>query len=311
MTATTKHKVLLIAGPTAVGKTALSLALAKQLNGEIISGDSRQVYRHLDIGTAKIMPAEQAGIPHHLIDIKDVNQRFTVAEFVSRATTLINGISARGKLPIIVGGTGFYLQSLLAGYQFGPADKAPDMTYRQVWFDRAAVEGPLVAWTALQERDPRAAAAIAPANLVRVVRALEYEHTTGQRFSDQADTVSETLDAYTLCLTVDRTLLYNRINQRVDQMVAAGLAQEARWLFDQGGATLPAGKGIGYHEWFPYFDGERSLDETVAAIKQDSRRYAKRQLTWFRNKMTVDWVNLLEHPELRASIDQQLASWLS
>lgn len=311
MTATTKYKVLLIAGPTAVGKTALSLALAKQLNGEIISGDSMQVYRHLDIGTAKIMPAEQAGIPHHLIDIKDVNQRFTVAEFVSRATTLINGISARGKLPIIVGGTGFYLQSLLAGYQFGPADKAPDMMYRQVWFDRAAVEGPLVAWTALQERDPRAAAAIAPANLVRVVRALEYEHTTGQRFSDQADTVSETLDAYTLCLTADRTLLYNRINQRVDQMVAAGLAQEARWLFDQGGATLPAGKGIGYHEWFPYFDGERSLDETVAAIKQDSRRYAKRQLTWFRNKMTVDWVNLLEHPELRASIDQQLASWLS
>ncbi|MCT4458092.1 tRNA (adenosine(37)-N6)-dimethylallyltransferase MiaA [Lactiplantibacillus paraplantarum] len=311
MTATTKYKVLLIAGPTAVGKTALSLALAKQLNGEIISGDSMQVYRHLDIGTAKIMPAEQAGIPHHLIDIKDVNQRFTVAEFVSRATTLINEISARGKLPIIVGGTGFYLQSLLAGYQFGPADKAPDMTYRQVWFDRAAVEGPLVAWTALQERDPRAAATIAPANLVRVVRALEYEHTTGQRFSDQADTVSETLDAYTLCLTADRTLLYNRINQRVDQMVAAGLAQEARWLFDQGGATLPAGKGIGYHEWFPYFDGERSLDETVAAIKQDSRRYAKRQLTWFRNKMTVDWVNLLEHPELRASIDQQLASWLS
>lgn len=158
MTATTKYKVLLIAGPTAVGKTALSLALAKQLNGEIISGDSMQVYRHLDIGTAKIMPAEQAGIPHHLIDIKDVNQRFTVAEFVSRATTLINEISARGKLPIIVGGTGFYLQSLLAGYQFGPADKAPDMTYRQVWFDRAAVEGPLVAWTALQERDPRAAA---------------------------------------------------------------------------------------------------------------------------------------------------------
>ncbi|MDV0430875.1 tRNA (adenosine(37)-N6)-dimethylallyltransferase MiaA [Lactiplantibacillus sp. DA1] len=311
MTATTKYKVLLIAGPTAVGKTALSLALAKQLNGEIISGDSMQVYRHLDIGTAKIMPAEQAGIPHHLIDIKDVNQRFTVAEFVSRATTLINGISARGKLPIIVGGTGFYLQSLLAGYQFGPADKAPDMTYRQVWFDRAAVEGPLVAWTALQERDPRAAAAIAPANLVRVVRALEYQHTTGQRFSDQADTVSETLDAYTLCLTADRTLLYNRINQRVDQMVAAGLAQEARWLFDQGGATIPAGKGIGYHEWFPYFDGEQSLDETIAAIKQDSRRYAKRQLTWFRNKMTVDWVNLLEHPELRASIDQQLASWLS
>ncbi|OAX74467.1 tRNA dimethylallyltransferase [Lactiplantibacillus plantarum] len=311
MTATTKYKVLLIAGPTAVGKTALSLALAKQLNGEIISGDSMQVYRHLDIGTAKIMPAEQAGIPHHLIDIKDVNQRFTVAEFVSRATTLINEISARGKLPIIVGGTGFYLQSLLVGYQFGPADKAPDMTYRQVWFDRAAVEGPLVAWTALQERDPRAAATIAPANLVRVVRALEYEHTTGQRFSDQADTVSETLDAYTLCLTADRTLLYNRINQRVDQMVAAGLAQEARWLFDQGGATLPAGKGIGYHEWFPYFDGERSLDETVAAIKQDSRRYAKRQLTWFRNKMTVDWVNLLEHPELRASIDRQLASWLS
>lgn len=127
MATTPKHKVLLIAGPTAVGKTALSLALAKQLNGEIISGDSMQVYRHLDIGTAKIMPDERAGIPHYLIDIKTVDQRFTVAEFVSRATALINDITARGKLPIIVGGTGFYLQSLLAGYQFGPNDNAPDM----------------------------------------------------------------------------------------------------------------------------------------------------------------------------------------
>ena len=309
--ATDKHKVLLIAGPTAVGKTALSLALAQQLNGEIISGDSMQVYRHLDIGTAKIMPAERAGIPHHLIDIKRIDQRFTVAEFVSRATALINEISARGKLPMIVGGTGFYLQSLLAGYQFGPTENDPDMAYRQAWFDRAAVEGPQVAWTALAQRDPQAAAAIEPANLVRVVRALEYAHTTGQRFSDQADRTTDALDAYTLCLTADRALLYNRINHRVDQMLAAGLADEARWLFEQGGATLPAGKGIGYHEWFPYFEGQRSYEEVVAAIKQDSRRYAKRQLTWFRNKMTVDWVELLEHPELRATIDRQIASWLS
>ncbi|QLL40101.1 tRNA (adenosine(37)-N6)-dimethylallyltransferase MiaA [Lactiplantibacillus plantarum] len=311
MTTVTKHKVLLIAGPTAVGKTALSLALAKQLNGEIISGDSMQVYRHLDIGTAKIMPEEQAGIPHHLIDIKNIDQRFTVAEFVSRTTALIIDISARGKLPIIVGGTGFYLQSLLAGYQFGPADNEPDMAYRQAWFDRAAVEGSDVAWMALKQRDPQAATAIAPANLVRVVRALEYVHTTGQLFSEQADTHGDTLDAYTLCLTAERALLYTRINQRVDQMVAAGLEQEARWLFDQGGAMLPAGKGIGYHEWFPYFNGEQARDESIANIKQDSRRYAKRQLTWFRNKMSVDWINLLEHPELRASIDQRLASWLS
>jgi tRNA dimethylallyltransferase len=308
---TPKHKVLLIAGPTAVGKTALSLALAKQLNGEIISGDSMQVYRHLDIGTAKIMPDERAGIPHYLIDIKTVDQRFTVAEFVSRATALINDITARGKLPIIVGGTGFYLQSLLAGYQFGPNDNAPDMAYRQQWFDRAANAGNQAVWDALNQRDPQAAAAIAPANLVRVVRALEYLHTTGQLFSAQADTATETLDAYTLCLTAERSLLYDRINQRVDLMLTAGLEAEARWLYDQGGADLPAGKGIGYHEWFPYFAGTQSRDATIAAIKQDSRRYAKRQLTWFRNKMTVDWVDLLEHLELRASIDQRLASWLS
>lgn len=304
-------KVLLIAGPTAVGKTALSLALAKQLNGEIISGDSMQVYRGLDIGTAKIMPAERQGIPHYLIDIKTIQQRFTVAEFVTRATDLINEITARGKLPIIVGGTGFYLQSLLAGYQFGQGEQAPDLPYRQQWFDLAASQGPQPVWDALQQVDPQAAAAIAPANVVRVVRALEYYHTSGQRFSAQADQATAQLDAYTLCLTAERGLLYERINQRVDLMLAAGLEQEARWLFDQQGATLPAGKGIGYHEFFPYFSGERTRQDAIDLVKRDSRRYAKRQLTWFRNKMTVDWVTLLEHPEQRAQIDQRLASWLN
>ena len=304
-------KVLLIAGPTAVGKTALSLALAKQLNGEIISGDSMQVYRHLDIGTAKIMPAERAGIPHYLIDIKDVQQRFTVAEFVTRATVLINEITSHGKLPIIVGGTGFYLQSLLAGFQFGPTDADPDLAYRQKWLDLAAERGNQVVWDALQQQDPAAAAQIAPANVIRVVRALEYQHTSGERFSAQADHATNQLDAYTLCLTAERQLLYDRINQRVDLMMTAGLVDEARWLYEQGGADLPAGKGIGYHELFPYFDGQRTLADATASIKQDSRRYAKRQLTWFRNKMTVDWVNLLEHPDQRAEIDQRIASWLS
>ncbi|RRK09523.1 tRNA (adenosine(37)-N6)-dimethylallyltransferase MiaA [Lactiplantibacillus garii] len=304
-------KVLLIAGPTAVGKTALSLALAKQLNGEIISGDSMQVYRHLDIGTAKVLPAERAGIPHHLIDIKDVDQRFTVAEFVTRATALINAITAKGKLPMIVGGTGFYLQSLLAGFQFGPTDANPDLAYRQQWFDRAAEEGNQVVWEALQARDPAAAAHIAPANLVRVVRALEYQHTSGQLFSAQSDHATNVLDAYTLCLTADRALVYERINRRVDLMMQAGLEAEARWLYAQGGSDLPAGKGIGYHEFFPYFEGQRSLAAAVDLVKRDSRHYAKRQLTWFRNKMDVDWVNLLEHPEQRRVIDQRIASWLN
>lgn len=270
-----------------------------------------QVYRHLDIGTAKIMPAERAGIPHYLIDIKDVQQRFTVAEFVTRATVLINEMTSRGKLPIIVGGTGFYLQSLLAGFQFGPTDADPDLAYRQKWLDLAAERGNQVVWDALQQQDPAAAAQIAPANVIRVVRALEYQHTSGERFSAQADHATNQLDAYTLCLTTERQRLYDRINQRVDLMMTAGLVDEARWLYEQGGADLPAGKGIGYHELFPYFDGQRTLADATASIKQDSRRYAKRQLTWFRNKMTVDWVNLLEHPDQRAEIDQRIASWLS
>lgn len=306
-----QNKVLLIAGPTAVGKTALSLELAHQLNGEIISGDSMQVYQKLDIGTAKVLPEERAGIPHYLIDIKTVHQRFTVAEFVTRATALITAINARGKLPIVVGGTGFYLQSLLAGYQFGPSDGDPDWAFRQHWFDQAATAGNQVAWNALNQVDPATAATVAPANLVRIIRALEYYHQTGKRFSAQADVPDVRLDARTLCLTTERSRLYDRINQRVDLMMADGLVDEARWLFDQGGATLPAGKGIGYHEFFGYFEHQRSLADAVDLIKRDSRHYAKRQLTWFRNKMTVTWFDLLEHPEQRREIDQQLASWLS
>lgn len=305
------QKVLLIAGPTAVGKTALSLTLAREFNGEIISGDSMQVYRHLDIGTAKVLPAERAGIPHYLIDIKAVNQRFTVAEFVTRATDLINQIQARGKLPMIVGGTGFYLQSLLAGYQFGPTKAAPDMAYRQQLFDLAAAQGSDAVWQQLQTIDPAAAMAIDPQNTVRVVRALEYQHTSGQLFSAQADTPTTALDALTICLTADRQLVYDRINQRVDQMMTAGLVDEAKWLYDQGGRDLPAGKGIGYHELFPYFEGQTDLAAAVDLIKQDSRHYAKRQLTWFRNKMSVDWFNLLEHPDQQQDIQAQLASWLN
>ena len=304
-------KVLLIAGPTAVGKTALSIELAQQLNGEVISGDSMQVYRHLDIGTAKVLPAERQGIPHYLIDIKTVQERFTVAEFVTRATALINEIQSRGKLPIIAGGTGFYLQSLLAGFQFGPTDVDPDLAYRQQWFDLAAEKGSQAVWDELSHIDPQAARAIEPQNTVRVVRALEYWHTSGELFSDQADQAQSPLDAYTICLTADRPLLYDRINQRVDLMLQAGLVEEAQWLYDQGGLNLAAGKGIGYHELFPYFEHRTDLATAVELIKRDSRRYAKRQLTWFRNKMQVDWFELLEHPDQRGVIDDQLASWLN
>ncbi|MFC6180914.1 tRNA (adenosine(37)-N6)-dimethylallyltransferase MiaA [Lactiplantibacillus daowaiensis] len=306
-----RNQVLLIAGPTAVGKTALSLALARQFNGEVISGDSMQVYRHLDIGTAKVLPAEQAGIPHHLIDIKDVTERFTVAEFVTRATALINQLNTQGKLPIIVGGTGFYLQSLLAGYQFGPTDADPDMAYRQQWFDVAAEQGAQAVWDRLNQLDPAAAQVIEPQNTVRVVRALEYYHTSGQLFSAQADVATTALDAWTICLTTERAQLYERINQRVDQMMTAGLLDEAKWLYEQGGSQLPAGKGIGYHELFPYFAGDCTLPVAVDKIKLDSRHYAKRQLTWFRNKMTVDWYNLIEQPAELNNIKQKLASWLN
>ncbi|MBD5807158.1 tRNA (adenosine(37)-N6)-dimethylallyltransferase MiaA [Lactobacillus sp. 0.1XD8-4] len=303
-------KVIAIVGPTAVGKTALSIKLAQALNGEIISGDSMQVYRHLDIGTAKVMPAEMAGVPHHLIDICDIDERFSAACFKKMANEKITEITSRNHLPIIAGGTGFYLQALTDNLALG-SDQFDQETLkiRNYWKTQAREKGPEYVWKQLAKRDPDASTHIPPANTRRVIRALEVIQKTGQLFSKQPQYITDN-DFLLIGLTTNRPALYDRINKRVDLMMANGLLEEARWLFDHNGENLPAGKGIGYHELFPYFQGNCSLDDAVAKIKQDSRHYAKRQLTWFRNKADTHWFDLLRNPEDINQIKQLIDEWL-
>ncbi|MCT3584583.1 tRNA (adenosine(37)-N6)-dimethylallyltransferase MiaA [Levilactobacillus brevis] len=302
-------KVVAVVGPTAVGKTALAIKLAQAFNGEIISGDSMQVYRHLDIGTAKATAAEQAQAPHHLIDIQDVDQQFTVAQFVAAAQPLIQAIHERGHLPIVAGGTGFYLQALFDGLKLG-ADAPGDPQIREHLRQIAVEQGPQVLWQQLAAQDPVAASKIPPTNIRRTVRALEVIQVTGQLFSHQQNAGPQ-YDDYYIGLNTARPLLYERINQRVDNMVQAGLLDEVRWLAKRGGATLPAASGIGYRELLPVLDQPEKLAAAIDQIKQDSRHYAKRQLTWFRHQTTANWYDLVQHPEVDAQILQDVTAWLT
>ncbi|MCC4487577.1 tRNA (adenosine(37)-N6)-dimethylallyltransferase MiaA [Limosilactobacillus reuteri] len=304
------NKVIAIVGPTAVGKTALSIKLAHEFDGEVISGDSMQVYRRLDIGTAKVTPEEMEDVPHHLIDICNIEERFSAARFKKLADQKIDEIAQRNHLPIIAGGTGFYLQTLTDNLALG-SDQFDQQTLeiRNHWKRVTEEKGAEYVWEQLNNLDPVASTRISKSNTRRVIRALEVIKKTGQLFSNQPQ-FKATNDFLLIGLTTDRPVLYDRINKRVDLMIQNGLLEEAKWLFDQGGENLPAGKGIGYHELFPYFCGEISLAEAVEKIKQDSRHYAKRQLTWFRNKADTHWFDILRHPDDINQIKQFINDWL-
>ncbi|KRM59612.1 hypothetical protein C5L31_000800 [Secundilactobacillus malefermentans] len=304
------EKVLAIVGPTAVGKTALSIELAKKYHGEIISGDSMQVYRGLDIGTAKVTAQEKQGIVHYLIDIRNIDERFSVADFVSLSQKLISEINRRAHLPIIVGGTGFYLNALLDGLTLGGDSYDQNETVRNKWREFAAQNGHEALWQKLHKVDPEAAAKIPVSNERRIIRALEVFERTGKKISSQEIKPDSRYDALVIGLNTEREVLYNRINQRVDLMMKAGLEQEARTLFTEGGFNFQAGKGIGYRELFPYFEGKAPLIDAVNDIKLDSRHYAKRQLTWFRNKLDVNWFNLVQNPDEIQKIKETVADWL-
>lgn len=304
------QKVLVIVGPTAVGKTALSIKLAHEFNGEVISGDSMQVYQGLDIGTAKVTPTEMDGIPHYLIDILRPDQQFTVADFVSMSQTKLAEIGAQQKLPLIVGGTGLYVQALLDNFGLGATTQFTDEQVRADLEAFAAKEGKQALWNRLAQLDPQAAQKIPVNNVRRVVRALEVCQVSGQLFSAQADSASGDYDPLIIGLNTERQVLYQRINQRVDLMVKAGLVDEARQLYQAGGTKLAAGKGIGYKELYPYFAGTAPLADCVERIKINSRHYAKRQLTWFRNRMEVNWFDIVSDPDQQEQIKQLIASWL-
>ncbi|KGR84803.1 tRNA (adenosine(37)-N6)-dimethylallyltransferase MiaA [Lysinibacillus odysseyi] len=282
--------VVAIIGPTASGKTALSIKLASLLDGEIINGDAMQVYKRLDIGTAKITEEEMQGIPHHLLDIKEPTENFSVAEYQQLVRAKMKEITKRGKLPIIVGGTGLYVQSVLYDFQFTKDEI--DEEARKVYYEELEKMGPEAMHARLVAIDPKTAETIHPNNTRRVIRALEMAELSGTSKANEEHNRGD-IPLYNhliFGLDMDREKLYERINLRVDIMMEKGLLEEARALYDEGIRDTQAVKAIGYKELFAYFDDRCTLEEAVEAIKQNSRRYAKRQLTYFRNKMDVNWV---------------------
>ncbi|MCS0671566.1 tRNA (adenosine(37)-N6)-dimethylallyltransferase MiaA [Cytobacillus firmus] len=289
-----KEKLAVLIGPTAVGKTKLSILLAKRFNAEIISGDSMQIYKSMDIGTAKIKEEEMEGIPHHLIDIKNPEDPFSAAEFQELVRSKITEITSRGKLPMIVGGTGLYIQSVIYDYQF--SDAPSDEEFRKTLEKHAEREGNDALFKELLAIDPESAERIHPNNVRRVVRALEIYHCTGKTMSQYQENQDQALlyDTALIGLTMDRDTLYERINLRVEIMMKEGLLEEVRALYDQGLKDCQSIQAIGYKELYEYFNGRVSLEDAVGNLKQNSRRYAKRQLTWFRNKMNVEWFDMTD-----------------
>ena len=300
-------RIVMIVGPTAVGKSDLGVYLAQQLHGEVINGDAYQIYRHMDIGTAKITPKEMQGVPHHLLDIADPTVAYSVAKFKKAATAMIDTVADRQQLPILVGGTGFYLNSLRLNLPLG--GKAPPTAIRQRWQVALATNGQSWLWQQLAQRDPDAAQQIAPANTRRVIRALEVGELTGRRFSDQPQP-EPLFSTLVIGLTTDRTVLYDRINARVDAMMQAGLLAEVEQLLKTVPADAQAMQAIGYKELVPYLHGQAELADSVALIKQHSRHFAKRQLTYFRNQMPTHWFDLVAHPEDKNAIVTLVQQWL-
>lgn len=300
-------RIVMIVGPTAVGKSDLGVYLAQQLHGEVINGDAYQIYRHMDIGTAKITPKEMQGVPHHLLDIADPTVAYSVAKFKKAATAMIDTVADRQQLPILVGGTGFYLNSLRLNLPLG--GKAPPTAIRQRWQVALATNGQSWLWQQLAQRDPDAAQQIAPANTRRVIRALEVGELTGRRFSDQPQP-EPLFSTLVIGLTTDRAVLYDRINARVDAMMQAGLLAEVEQLLKTVPADAQAMQAIGYKELVPYLHGQAELANCVALIKQHSRHFAKRQLTYFRNQMPTHWFDLVAHPEDKNAIVTLVQHWL-
>lgn len=291
-----KKPLIVLTGPTAAGKTELSIALAKKLNGAIISADSMQVYKYMNIGSAKIRPEEMQGIRHYLVDVLDPREEFHVARFQQMAKEALEEIYRNGQLPIVVGGTGFYIQALLKDIDFD--ESSGELPCRKELEETARREGGAVLYERLKQVDPESAEAIHPNNVKRVIRALEFYQETGQPISLHNKEQKEKQPPYTYAYFVlndDRARLYERIDRRVDRMVEQGLVEEVRWLKEHGyDRSLVSMQGLGYKELFPYLDGTCSLEEAVEIIKRDTRHFAKRQITWFKREPDVIWLNQQE-----------------
>ena len=286
-----KRSMIVLSGPTAVGKTKLSIALAKAVGGEIVSADSVQVYRHMDIGSAKITKEEMNGVPHHMIDILEPWEEFSVAVFQERCKECLSGIYERGHVPIVTGGTGFYVQALLRDVDF--SDFRPE--YRASLEALAEEKGTAYLHKMLAEVDPASGLAIHPNNGKRIIRALEYFYLTGEPISVHNERERERPPAYDVCYFVLNDLrerLYRRIDRRVDEMLEKGLVEEVEGLRRMGcHKGMVSMQGLGYKEILAYLEGETTLEEAVEILKRDTRHFAKRQLTWFRREREIIWVN--------------------
>ena len=301
--------VIAVVGATASGKSGFAVKLAKMLDGEVVSADSMQVYRCMDVGTAKVTTEEMQGIRHHMIDVLEPEDDCNVTRFVSMAEKCIEDISSRGKTPIICGGTGLYVDSLLKGAAF--EDNSCDDSYKEYLASVAEEKGNEYLYSTLEKTDPAAAASIHPNNVKRVIRALEFFHTTGKSITTQKEnTVNCKYDPFYIGMKKDRELLYQRIDKRVDLMIEDGLFAEVESLIKRGvDKKCNSMQGIGYREVVWYFNGKCTKDEAIRLIKRNSRRYAKRQLTWFGANDSIHWIDPGNDDELSNILKQRKVTY--
>lgn len=294
-----KKPLIVIAGPTAVGKSEVAAELGRKIGGEVVSADSMQVYRYMDIGSAKITKEEMLGVPHHMIDVVDPDEEMDVARYAAMAKSCVADIQNRGKIPILTGGTGFYIQAVACDIQF--EDTSPDLAYRKELRDFAIGHGNKALHDRLKEVDPESAEAIHPNNRKRVIRALEYYKETGRKISEHNQEERQRMSPYNLLyfvLTDDRKTIYEKIDQRVDFMVAEGLADEVRYLKAMGLSRKNVSmQGLGYKEMLDAFDGKMTEEEAIEKIKLESRHYAKRQITWFKREKNAIWLDRRDYDE--------------
>lgn len=287
----TKPTLVAIVGPTAVGKTKVSIEMAKAFGGEIINCDSMQIYREMDIGTAKIKQTEMEGVPHHLFDICNPDDAYSVADYQQDAYEIIETVQSRNKLPIMVGGTGLYVRAVVHNYQFDETPRNPE--YREELERYAEEHGLNALHNRLKEMDPTRAEEIHPNNVRRVIRALEIIDTSGTAHMPSFEKESP-FNVAIVGLTMDRERLYERINHRVDLMVEDGLFEEVERLYEAGIRNVQSVQAIGYKEIYDYFEGKYSQEDAIELLKRNSRRYAKRQLTWFKHQLDVEWFDMTD-----------------
>lgn len=304
------QKILAIVGPTAIGKTSTAINIATELNAEIISGDSMQIYREVKVGTAKPTSEEQALIKHYLVDVQSVYEPYSVKDFVDQAQQAVSEIAHKNKLPILVGGTGFYVNALLNRMQLGEVNEHKQAVddYWQSYLDK---NGEAALWQELAKQDQVTAARIPVTNSRRVLRALTVIKRTGKMFSEQQAQIKPRYDYLIFGLNSDRQEIYHRIDLRVDQMMDAGLLDEARLIYDNRQKEYQVLQAIGYKEFFPYFEGNKELDDCVKDLKTASRRYAKRQLTYFRHQLPITWVDPLNDQDYLVKMKQKAEEWLN